>query len=128
VRFKLDENLDPRAKEILAQAAHEVRLVEDEGLEGAPDVSIGQAAILEGLCLVTLDLDFANVVAFPPHQYRGIIVIRHPRPTVMGLLSLVHQLVDILRTQDPTGKLWIVEPGRLRVHEPIEPWGEEEVK
>jgi hypothetical protein len=107
VKFKLDENLDPRAREILAREGHDVRLVEEEGLRGAPDVSIGQVAIQEALCLVTLDLDFANVIAFPPHQYSGIIVLRHPHPTAMG-------------------RLWIVEPGRLRVHEPTEPWSEED--
>ena len=97
MKFKLDENLDPRAREILAREGHDIRLVEEEGLRGAPDVSIGQVAIQEVLCLVTLDLDFANVIAFPPHQYSGIIVLRHPHPTVMGLLGLVHQLVRILQ-------------------------------
>jgi predicted nuclease of predicted toxin-antitoxin system len=120
MKFKLDENLDPRAREILTKWGHEVMTVQEEGLRGASDTYLIQVARQEDRCFVTLDLDFADILAFPPHQHRGIIVLRHPKPTVRGLLGLVEQLGQILRTEDPNGKLWIVEPGRLRIHEPSE--------
>lgn len=116
--FKLDENMDPRCKEILAQEGYEVIMVQEERLSGATDIEISEAARAEGRCLITLDLDFADVPAFPPHWYPGIIVLRHPKPSTRGLLSLVKQLARTLQVQDPEGKLWIVEPGRLRIREP----------
>lgn len=75
------------------------------------------AASREGRCLLTLDLDFANIFAYPPERYAGLVVLRHPHPTVKGLLDLVHQFTISLCSHNPRRHLWIVEPGRLRIHE-----------
>ena len=120
MKLKLDENIDPRAKEILAQAGHDVLTVPEEALNGFSDDVIGAAARREGRCLVTLDIDFADIFAYPPERYVGLVVLRHPRPTVKGLLNLVQQFVISLRSHNPRGQLWIVEPGRLRIHEEAE--------
>jgi predicted nuclease of predicted toxin-antitoxin system len=125
MKFKLDENVDPRAKEILGQEGHEVLTVQEQGLSGASDAQVATTAQREGYCLVTLDLDFANPLAFPPHLYAGIIVLRHPKPTTKRLLQLVEQLTQVLRTENPKGRLWIIEPGRLRIYEPASFPGQE---
>lgn len=117
MKFKLDENIDPRSKEILVQAGHDVIMAQEEGLSGASDMQIAGRVRVEGRCLITLDLDFADVLSFPPHQYYGIIVLRHPKPTTKRLLDMIRQLAEVLQAENPEKKLWIVEPGRLRVHE-----------
>jgi len=120
MKLKLDENIAPRAKEILAQAGHDVLTVPEEGLGGFSDPLVGAAANREGRCLLTLDMDFANVLVYPPESYVGLVVLRHPHPTMKGLLNLVRQFTLSLRSYDPRGRLWIVEPGRLRIHEEAE--------
>jgi len=118
MKFKLDENVDPRAKEILGQGGHEVLTVQEQGLSGASDAQVATTAQREGYCLVTLDLDFANPLAFPPHLYAGIIVLRHPKPTTKRLLQLVEQLTQVLRTENP-GSVQVVTDavgGRFMVH------------
>lgn len=40
----------------------------DEGLSGANDVDVLAAAVAEDRALITLDLDFANPMRFPPHE------------------------------------------------------------
>jgi hypothetical protein len=116
LKCKLDENLDPRAKAILQQAGLDVLTVQEQDLRGAADESIATLVRGEGRCLITLDLDFADVLAYPPRLYNGIIVLRHPRPTIEGMLRLVGQLALAFQDHNPTGQLWVVEPGRLRVH------------
>jgi Domain of unknown function (DUF5615) len=41
VRFKFDENLDPRWRTPLEQARHQVTTVAEEGLQGADDPFTG---------------------------------------------------------------------------------------
>lgn len=118
MRLKLDENLDPRAVGILHGAGHDVVTVPDERLSGQSDAAVEAACRQEERCLVTLDLDFANVFAYPPERYSGLVVLRHRKPTAAGVLNLVRQLTDWLERENPKHRLWIVEPGRLRVHEP----------
>ncbi len=118
MRLKLDENVDLRAVVILRNAGYDVATVPDEHLSGRPDTALKAACRMETRCLVTLDLDFANVLAYPPEEYPGLVVLRHPKPTAAGLLNLVRQLAALLEQHNPEHRLWIVEPGRLRVHEP----------
>src|SRR5574341_585490 len=103
---------------ILRAAGHDVATVQDAHLSGRPDTVLEAACKMEARCLVTLDLDFANVLAYPPEEHQGLVVLRHPKPTAAGLLNLVRQLTALLEYQSPEHRLWIVEPGRLRVHEP----------
>ena len=68
--------------------------------------------------LVTLDMDFANPLSFPPSKYPGIAVLRLPaRPSHEHLLGLVRTLAGALQNETLTGKLWIVEIGRIRVYQ-----------
>jgi hypothetical protein len=67
--------------------------------------------------LLTLDLDFAQTTDYPPDAYSGIVVPRHPKPTLKGMFALVHQVAAMLRRESPCGRLSIVEPGRVRIHE-----------
>ncbi|TKB81645.1 MAG: hypothetical protein E8D45_01715 [Nitrospira sp.] len=116
MRFKLDENCDPRWQAPLLAAGHTVASVFDEGLQGAEDETIASACRSEGRCLITADLDFAQLLDFPPETYSGFIVLRHPRPTLAGMQALLEQVVLAVGKESPFGRLWIVEPGRIRIH------------
>lgn len=68
--------------------------------------------------MVTLDLDFSNVLRFPPEPTAGIVVLRPSgRPTLAALNALAGQMVRALAMESGTGRLWVVEPGRVRVHQ-----------
>jgi hypothetical protein len=45
-------------------------------LSGAEDATIAVRCRTEGRILITLDLDFANIRAYPPAEYAGIIILR----------------------------------------------------
>lgn len=119
MRFKLDENLDVRLARLMGESGHDVDTVLAERLSGQPDESVYQACIGSGRALVTLDLDFSNPIRFPPASTEGIAVLR-PRRPVLALIRAT--LVSVLRQIQSTelkGKLWIVEPGRIRVYDPV---------
>lgn len=65
-----------------------------------------------------MDLDFSNVLRFPPEQTAGIAVLKPSREMSLSALhALAKQLVALVARQSIDGKLWIVESGRIRVHE-----------
>ncbi len=115
MHFKLDENANPQWRVPLEAAGHTVSTVIEEKLQGQADVTIAAVCRSLNMCLVTLDVDFAQTTAYPPEEQAGIIVLRHPKPSLNRMLSLVYQVVEMLKRESPAGRLWIVEPGRIRI-------------
>jgi predicted nuclease of predicted toxin-antitoxin system len=120
VRFKLDENADPRWRTPLEETGHTVSTTAEESLNGTDDRTLAAICRSLGLCLITSDLGFSQILDYPPQSYAGLIILRHPRPTLKGMLDLVRQVAVALGQESPAGQLWIVEPGRIRVHWSLE--------
>jgi predicted nuclease of predicted toxin-antitoxin system len=118
MKLKLDENLGNRQAQMFRVAGHDVLTVRDQGLQSGSDSTIFDVCCTEQRCLITLDLDFANVLRFPPADSAGIIVLRFPdRGTMLLLDSLVDNALNALQALSPQGRLWIVEPSRIRIHQ-----------
>jgi predicted nuclease of predicted toxin-antitoxin system len=118
MKFKLDENLGSRTAGLIAKFGHEVETISQENLNGISDELLFEACISEGRCLITLDMDFADVLHFPPHKTAGIAVLRPPQAASLDLLTgLVRNLLEALRNESIAGRLWVVEAGRVRVHD-----------
>ena len=116
--FKLDENFGPSIQKLFLDAGHACSTVRDEDLSGADDPDVLEAAVNEGRILVTMDHDFGNVLAYPPENACGIIVINPPgRVSQTMLRALITSFLNAATDQDLQGRLWIVEPGRIRKHE-----------
>lgn len=117
MRLKLDENLSRSVAELCRAAGHDVATVRDQGLLGAPDETIFEVSARESRVLVTLDRDLGQVLRFPPDASAGIVIIDvGPRASHRGLLERTHEFLAMLRTRSPERALWIVEPGRVRIH------------
>ena len=97
MRLKLDENLGRRWVIQLRDAGHEVDTVRDERLSGASDTHVLAEAVREGRALVSLDMDFANPMRFPPADTAGIAVLRvRDRPGREDLDGAVNRLAEAL--------------------------------
>ena len=115
MEFKVDENLPCEACRILQGAGHDAVSVLDQHLGGYPDTDIAAICKSELRVLVTLDTDFANILAYPPEDFPGIVVIRTEDQAKPAVLARIHRLVTVLESQSPQGELWIVESHRIRV-------------
>lgn len=118
MKLKLDENIGSLGKSRLEADGHDVMTVAEQQLTGARDERIYQVCRAEGRMLVTLDRDFANTLRFPPHNTAGITVLQcQGRLSPAIILSRIGELAAMLRTRPNDRELWIVEPGRIRIHE-----------
>jgi len=121
MKFKLDENLGIRTQHLFRAAGYDIHTVREEGLQGISDQELYKVCCSEKYCLVTLDLDFADIVRFPPQQTGGIVIIRVPRNPSLSLLEkLVRQFLQMLATTPAEKQLWIVETGRIRMRQSTE--------
>ena len=83
-----------------------------------PNICFGKPCIRGTRIWVSLILDFAHTIRFQPVQGAGIAVIRLPRNPGLPLLEqLVRQFLEMLMKMSISGRLWVVEIGRIRVHQ-----------
>lgn len=117
MRFKIDENLPAEYASLLRDAGWEADTVGGEGLSGAGDEAVARRSREEGRILITLDLDFANPLTYPPAVTPGVIVLRPNRQDKLTLFGLLRRLIGVLKERSPAQQLWIVEPDRIRLRQ-----------
>jgi hypothetical protein len=67
----------------------------------------------ERRALVTLDTDFANVQAFPPAEYSGLLVLRLQRQDKPLVLAAFQRIMPLLETEPLERKLSFVDEHRV---------------
>lgn len=86
MKLKLDENIGRRGQDLLKTFGHDVMTVRDQ-------------------------------LRFPPEKSAGIAILETGRgATAQGLLDRLRDLAAVLETRSLAGELWVVEPGRIRIH------------
>ena len=115
MRFKIDENLPEEFAELLGRAGYEADTVVSESLSGASDATIAATCRQEDRILVTLDLDFADIITYPPEDHPGLVVFRLARQEKPYVLRRLREVIPIMAEESPARRLWIVEDARIRV-------------
>jgi predicted nuclease of predicted toxin-antitoxin system len=117
LKFKIDQNLPTEFAALLREGGFEAHSVDDEGLSGADDGVVSERVRAERCVLVSLDLGFADIRAYPPQEYSGIVVLRSKAQDKIGLISMLRRPMPVLRGRSPEGQLWVVESDRIRFRE-----------
>ena len=112
----VDEDLPRAVVDVLKKLGHEAEHVLDAGLRGAADRLIFASAQERSAVLLTADLDFANIVRFPPGSHSGIVVLRFPDYFRRNdVLELVRRFFRSAAPTSIAGALTVVTPGSYRV-------------
>ena len=117
LKFKLDENLPTEAAEVLRSAGHDSVTVLDQSLGGTADSNLAGICRAEDRTLITLDLDFSNIQAYPPANHPGIIVLRPPTQDKPHVLKAIAAVIPFLAREPLHGRLWIVDEHRIRIRQ-----------
>ena len=117
LKFKLDENMPAEAAMLLAAAGYDALTVPQQHLGGHADPDVAVVCRQEGRAIVTLDLDFGDIRAYPPADYAGIVVLRLHRQDKTRILAVMQRLLPLLGQEQIVGKLWIVDETTVRMRE-----------
>lgn len=117
MKFKLDENLSPSLATILTAAGHDAHSIVEQDLGGASDAAVLTRCTAESRALITCDLDFANIHAYPPGRHAGIVVLRLGAQAHDAVAAALARIVALLANENLAGCLWIVEDSRIRIHD-----------
>lgn len=115
MRFLVDENLPTEVAEQLRSAGHDATAVFERRLAGQADAEIAAVCRAERRALLTLDLDFANTLLYPPEDQFGLVVLRLERQDKAHILEVTAQLITRLEQEELVGKLWVVDEERIRI-------------
>ena len=116
LRLFIDHCVPFSVARALETAGHEALLLRDHLPTDAPDSDVIAEAQQLDAVLVTLNGDFADLVAYPPERYGGIVGLQvRIRPEAVPALTA--RLLDLLRAHPQAGyfagKLFLVEPHRV---------------
>jgi predicted nuclease of predicted toxin-antitoxin system len=115
MRFKTDENLPEEFAEVLRAAGWDALSVMQQELSGTLDPRIAEVCRQESRVLVTLDLGFSDIRAYPPRESSGMIVLRPSRQDKESVLALASRVVMALHQRTIERELWIVDDRRIRI-------------
>lgn len=114
MRFKVDENLPVDVAVRLRAAGHDAVTVAEQDMVGQVDPDLAETCRREDRVLVTLDLDFADIRAYPPEEYPGLIVLRLARHDKRRVMDVFDRVVPLLQREPLARRLWVVDEQQIR--------------
>jgi predicted nuclease of predicted toxin-antitoxin system len=117
-RVKLDENLGYDAAEFLRDSGYDALTVYEEHLAGATDETLWRTICMEQRLLVTLDMDFADVRAFPPGTHPGLVLLRPSAGSASRVLQILRRVVQEQPLEDLAGCLTVADESHTRIRRP----------
>ncbi len=114
-KFKVDENLPVEVAELLVDAGYDALTVRDQRIGGCDDPDLAGICRREDRAIITCDLDFSDIRAYPPADYAGIVVLRLARLDKHRVVLAIQRLLPILKSEPLAGRLWIVDETTVRI-------------
>ncbi len=113
--FKVDENLPVELAGLLSSLGHDAKTINDQLLQGVNDPFLIQKCDDEKRILVTLDIDFSDIRAYPPQDHEGIIVLRVGNQSKKHVLRVFKRVLPLIAKEPIKGRLWVVEENMVRI-------------
>ena len=120
LRFLADHCVSNFTVQTLRESNHEVMCLRDVlPVESADALVIAKAQEIDAI-LLSLNGDFADIVNYPPTNYRGIVALqmRNHSEILSKLIARLTAYLKVHTTMDHyRGKLLVVEVDRIRIRE-----------
>lgn len=120
LRFLADHCISNFIIHTLQQSGYEVHRLKDHIPPDSADTVVITKAVELDAILISLNGDFADIVTYPPSNYKGIVALQvRNRPEIIP--RIIKRLKDYLSANPKMnhykGKLFLIEPHRIRIRE-----------
>jgi predicted nuclease of predicted toxin-antitoxin system len=115
MKLLMDENMPREAADLLRNLGHDVKSIRDLNLQGTKNGDIYRLIQAEERMLVTLDLDFANILNYPTQTHPGIIVLRVRVQNPPSIVATLQRFLQQVTPDRLKGNLTIVDEFRYRM-------------
>lgn len=115
MRFLVDVCVDVGVREWLYGEGHDAIHLRDEGLQKLPNGRIFVRADEERRIIVTIDLDFGEILSLSGDRIVSTIVFRLRDTRPQSLISRLRAILPEIEPDLAQGAIVIVEPARCRV-------------
>lgn len=109
-----DESVWEITREFVRQLGHDLATVEERGLAGASDEVVLAQALAEDRVLMSRDLDFSNILLYPPANHWGIIVLRIKPHTTEAVHRILASVLIYFNQESIQQTLVIVDHNKFR--------------
>jgi predicted nuclease of predicted toxin-antitoxin system len=114
MNFKIDENLPAEIADELRTRGYSAETVPEEGMSGAADSFLLNAALLENRILLTLDKGIADLRRYPSQSHAGVVLFRPDRAGRKFVAEFIFARLDALLMLDLSGRVTIVSQSQIR--------------
>lgn len=122
MRFLLDEAIQHRLADHLAEAGHDATHVVRIGLAGASDPEVLALAATEDRILITTDTDFPTLLALSGEPIPSVLLLRGISDSIQGRLAAILNALPSIQEELEAGAVAVVERDRVRLRSlPIQP-------
>lgn len=120
LEFLADECVGDPTIKFLRSLGFSVVTVWDLGLRASPNATLLKKAIREHKVFLTADLDFSNILVYPPSGHCGIILLKISRQVEDEVHSNFKKLLEELKASDFDKTLLIVDRNKYRIRREVE--------
>jgi predicted nuclease of predicted toxin-antitoxin system len=115
LHFLADECIGMATIKFLRDLGYRVVPAIEVKLNGKPDIDLLKYAIKTESVLLTQDLDFGNIILYPPKLHHGVIVLRYRHIFEKEIHSVLSKMLEELKTVDFLKTLIIVDVEKYRI-------------
>ena len=116
LKVLVDEDLPRSTATVVQSLGIDANDVRDVGLKGASDAEIFEYAQNEERTIITRDVEFGNILRYPPHSHYGVILTRLPNTYVRDqILEVIRKFFIGFRKMELTHNIVVLEADKYRI-------------
>jgi len=116
LKVLVDEDLPRSTAALLQSLGINASDVRDVGLKGASDAQVFEYAQKEERIIITRDVEFGNILKYPPRSHYGVIVIRLPNTYVRDqILGVIRKFFVEVEKKELVRHIVVLEVDKYRI-------------